>query len=123
MRLPKYRPPTHPGVMLLEEFLKPRRITQVELARRMGVPLQRVNTLVNGKRGVSADTAVLLSEVLDTTPDFWLGLQMDFDLWHALQRRGASHAVTVPSADARRRARTRAVATSRGPGVTRRPTR
>jgi len=58
---PKNRPPTAPGEMLLEEFLKPRGVTQVELASRMGVPIQRVNTIVNGKRGVTAETAILLA--------------------------------------------------------------
>ncbi len=85
--LPKNRPPTPPGVMLLEEFLKPRGVTQIELAARMGVPVQRVNTIVHGKRGVTADTAILLSEALDTTPELWMGLQADHDLWHALKRR------------------------------------
>ena|SRR5947207_853612 len=84
--LPKNRPPTSPGDMLLEEFLKPRGISQVALAARMGVPVQRVNTIVNGKRGVSAETAILLSEALDTSPEFWLGLQSDYDLWNALRR-------------------------------------
>ncbi len=88
--LPNNRAPTAPGEMLLEEFLKPRGITQVELASRMGVPIQRVNTVVNGKRGVSAETAVLLAEALDTTPEFWLGLQSDYDLWHALRKRAAA---------------------------------
>lgn len=94
--LPANRPPTPPGEMLLEEFLKPRGITQVALARKMGVPVQRVNTLINGKRGVTADTAVLLSEALDTTPEFWMGLQSDFDLWHALQKRGKKPGPRVP---------------------------
>jgi antitoxin HigA-1 len=85
--LPKNRPPTAPGEMLLEEFLKPRGVTQVELASRMGVPIQRVNTIVNGKRGITAETAILLAEALDTTPEFWMGLQADYDLWHALRKR------------------------------------
>jgi addiction module HigA family antidote len=85
--LPKNRPPTPPGEMLLEEYLKPRGLTQVELAASMGVPIQRVNTIVNGKRGITAETAVLLSEALDTSPEFWMGLQADHDLWQALRRR------------------------------------
>ena len=88
--LPSHRPPTDPGEMLLEEFLKPRGLAQVELASRMGVPVQRVNTIVNGKRGITAETAILLSEALDTTPEFWMGLQADHDLWHALKRRAAA---------------------------------
>ena len=64
---PMNRPPTTPGEMLLEEYLKPRGISQVELATRMDVPVQCVNTIVNGKRGITAETAILLSEALDTT--------------------------------------------------------
>jgi addiction module HigA family antidote len=81
--MPKNRPPTPPGEILLEEFLKPLGMTQVALAEKMGVPIQRVNTLVNGKRGVTAETAILLADVLDTTPEFWMNLQVVFDLWHA----------------------------------------
>lgn len=88
--LPKNRPPTPPGEMLLEEFLKPRHLSQVELAARMGVPVQRVNTIVNGKRGITAESAILLSEVLNTSPELWMGLQADHDLWHALRKRAAS---------------------------------
>jgi addiction module HigA family antidote len=84
--LPKYRPPTAPGEMLLEEFLKPMAMTQTELARRMGVPVQRVNTLINGKRGVTAETALLLAKIFKNSPQFWMGLQMDWDLWHAQKK-------------------------------------
>ena len=81
--LPTKREPTHPGVMLLEEFLKPGEITQAALAERMGVPVQLVNTLIKGKRGVSAKSALLLSRALKTTPQYWMNLQATFDLWHA----------------------------------------
>jgi addiction module HigA family antidote len=84
--LPKYRAPTSPGEMLLEEFLKPTNMTQTELARKMGVPIQRVNTLVNGKRGVTAETALLLAKIFKNSPQFWMGLQMDWDLWHAQRK-------------------------------------
>lgn len=77
------RPPTHPGEMLLEEFLLPAQMTQVEAARRLAVPLNRLNEIIRGKRGVSADTALRLGRVFKTTPEFWLGLQADWDLWHA----------------------------------------
>jgi antitoxin HigA-1 len=101
--LPKNRPPTAPGEMLLEEFLKPRGVTQVALASRMGVPIQRVNTIVNGKRGITAETAILLAEALDTTPEFWMGLQADYDLWHALGKRAAAKGKgSVGAARARR---------------------
>jgi addiction module HigA family antidote len=103
--LPKNRPPTAPGEMLLEEFLKPRGVTQVELASRMGVPIQRVNTIINGKRGITAETAILLAEALDTTPEFWMGLQADHDLWHALRKRAAAKGKgSVVAARARRTA-------------------
>lgn len=83
MRLPKHRPPTHPGDMLLEEFLKPMGLTQVLAAQRMHMPLTRLNEIVNRKRGVSADTAWCLSELLGTTPQFWMNLQVAWDLWQA----------------------------------------
>lgn len=83
MRLPKHRPPTHPGAMLLEEFLKPMGLTQVEAARRMRMPLTRLNEIVNGKRGVTADTAWSLADLLGTTPQFWMNLQTARDLWQA----------------------------------------
>jgi addiction module HigA family antidote len=88
--LPKHRSPTHPGEMLLTEFLQPMELSQVELAARMGVPVQRVNTLVNGKRGVTAETAWLLADALGTTPEFWMNLQTAWDLWHAAKARKAS---------------------------------
>ena len=81
--LPRHREPTHPGEILLREFLEPMELTQLELARRMGVPVQRVNTLVNGKRDMTAETAILLSRVLKTTPEFWMNLQDACDLYAA----------------------------------------
>lgn len=78
--IPKNRIPTHPGEMLLEEFLKPLGITQVALAKHMGVSVQRVNELVRGKRGVTAETAWLLSDAFGTTPEFWMNMQMGYDL-------------------------------------------
>jgi len=87
------RPPTHPGEMLQEEFLAPLGLTQAEAARRMRMSTNRVNELVRGKRGVTAETALRLAQFLGTSPEFWLNLQMAFDLWHAVQaarRRGAA---------------------------------
>ncbi len=81
--IPKHREPSHPGGILLEEFLGPMKLSQVELARRMGVSVQRVNTLVNGKRDITAETAILLSRVLKTTPEFWMNLQDTCDLYEA----------------------------------------
>ena len=84
-RLPKYRPPTHPGEMLLEEFLKPLGITQSAFAIRLGVSFPRLNEIIRGKRSVSTDTALRLAQVLGMPADFWLALQQDWDLWHALR--------------------------------------
>jgi len=84
--IPKHRQPTHPGEILKEEFLRPMGITQVELARRMGVPIQRVNTLINGKRDMTAETALLLSRELKTTSEFWMNLQVAVDLFRASRR-------------------------------------
>jgi addiction module HigA family antidote len=76
----------------LAEYLKPRGLTQVELATRMGVPIQRVNTIINGKRGITAEPAILMSEALHTSPEIWMGLQADHDLWHALRKRAEARA-------------------------------
>jgi len=83
--IPKNRKPTHPGQILLEEFLRPMELSQLELARRMGVPVQRVNTLINGERDMTAETAVLLSHVLKTSSEFWMNLQVACDLYTAKQ--------------------------------------
>ena len=85
VRLPSHRPPTHPGEMLREEFLKPLGMTQTELAERIGVSYVRVNELVNEKRGVTPDTALRLSRLFGTTAEFWLNGQRNWDLWHAMR--------------------------------------
>ncbi|MDZ4832038.1 MAG: HigA family addiction module antitoxin [Phycisphaerae bacterium] len=77
---PENRTPTHPGEILLEEFLKPLGVTQVAFAEHIGVPLQRVNEIIRRKRGVTAETAWLLSRALGTTPQLWLNLQSNYDL-------------------------------------------
>ena len=81
--IPKHRPPTSPGEMLLEEFLLPMEMTQRPLAEELGMSVQSVNLIVKGKRGITAETAVRLSRVFKNSAQFWLGLQMDWDLWHA----------------------------------------
>jgi addiction module HigA family antidote len=86
VKTPKNRPPTPPGEILLEEFLKPKGMTQVALAEKMGVPIQRVNTLIAGKRGVTAETAILLARVFDNEPQFWMNLQTACDLYAAQER-------------------------------------
>lgn len=78
--LPKNRVPTHPGEVLLKEFLEPLGVTQVQFAAHIGVSVQRVNELVRGKRGVSSETAWLLAGALGTTPEFWTNLQTAHDL-------------------------------------------
>ena len=83
-RLPRKRPPTHPGEMLFEEFVKPLEITQTELARRLGVSYPRLNEIIKGRRSVTPNTALRLSRVLGMSADFWLGLQQDWDLWHTM---------------------------------------
>ncbi len=84
-RLPTNRPPTHPGEMLLEEFLKPLGISQSDFAVRLGVSFPRLNKVINGKRCVTPDIALRLAQVLGMSADFWLDLQSDWDLWHAMQ--------------------------------------
>ena len=83
-RLPENRPPTHPGEMLLEEFIKPLKLTQTEVARRLGVSYPRLNEIIKGRRRVTPDTALRLSQVIGMSADFWLGLQQDRDLWEAM---------------------------------------
>lgn len=78
--IPKNRTTTHPGEILLEEFLVPMEMSQVRLAEHLDIPVQRINEIVKGKRGVSADTAWLLSAALGTTPEFWSNLQSAYDL-------------------------------------------
>jgi len=84
-RLPSNRPPTHPGEMLLEEFLKPLGMTQVELAEKIHVSYPRVNEIINARRGITPDTALRLSALFGTSPEFWLNGQRNWDLWHALR--------------------------------------
>lgn len=89
--IPTNRTPTHPGEMLLEEFLKPSGITQGDFAQALGVSLQRVNGIVNGRRAVTAETALLFAEALGTTPELWLNLQSAYDL--AIARHKSSEAI------------------------------
>ena len=78
--IPDNQVPTHPGRILTEEFLEPLEMTQVALARHLSIPVQRINEIVKGKRGISPETAWLLSQAFGTTPQFWLNLQMNYDL-------------------------------------------
>ena len=72
--------PIHPGEVLLEEFLRPLGLSQHRLALDIGVDSRRINEIVNGKRGITADTALRLAKYFQTSPDFWMGLQVDYDL-------------------------------------------
>lgn len=78
--LPKHRIPNHPGEILLHEFLEPIGTSQVAFAKHIGVPLQRLNEIVRGRRGISPETAWLLAGALRTTPEFWINLQSQHDL-------------------------------------------
>ena len=84
MRIPKHGPPTHPGEMLLEEFLKPLGMSQSALAEKIGVSYPRVNEIVQGKRGVTPDTALRLESLFGMEAQFWLNLQLAWDLYHAI---------------------------------------
>jgi len=83
VRIPTHGPPTHPGAMLLKEFLKPLGMSQVELAERIGVSFPRVNELIHAKRGVTPDTALRLERLFGMEAQFWLNLQLAWDLYHA----------------------------------------
>ena len=85
VRIPAHREPTHPGEMLVEEFLRPMRITQRELADAIHVPYQRVNELVNQKRGITPSTALRLARFFGVSADFWLNLQIRWDLYKIQQ--------------------------------------
>jgi addiction module HigA family antidote len=85
IRIPTHRTPTHPGEMLLEEFLKPMGITQRDLANAINVPYQRVNEIINGRRGISPSTALRLAKVFGVSADFWMNIQLRWDLYFAKQ--------------------------------------
>jgi addiction module HigA family antidote len=79
------RAPTHPGEILLVEFLQPQQLPQRVAAAQMGISANRLNEVIRGKRGVTADTALRLAKLLKTTPEFWLNLQNAYDLYKAKQ--------------------------------------
>ena len=98
-------PPLHPGEVLLEEFLKPLSISQNKLALHMRVSPQKINDIVRGKRGITADTALRLSIVLGTTPEFWMSLQSDYDLETASDTLGSrlqQEVTRLPQIEARK---------------------
>ncbi len=85
IRIPTHRTPTHPGEMLLEEFLKPMGIAQRELANAIHVPYQRVNEIINGRRGITPSTALRLGKFFRVSADFWMNIQLRWDLYFAQQ--------------------------------------
>ncbi len=101
VRVPTHRVPTHPGEMLLEEFLQPMEITQRELAEAIAVPYQRVNEIVNGRRGVTPSTALRLAQYFGTSTEFWMNCQLRWDLYHA-QRAEADVLKRIPRRESRR---------------------
>jgi antitoxin HigA-1 len=86
VRIPTDRPPTHPGEMLLTEFLAPMNLTQKQLADSLHLPYQRINEIVNGKRGVTPSTALRLAKFFGMSSDFWLNLQLRWDLYHVQRK-------------------------------------
>jgi len=78
--IPENRIPTHPGEMLLEEFLRPMALPQTKFAEKLGIPVQRVNEIINGKRGITPETAWLFADAFGTSPQFWMNLQANYDL-------------------------------------------
>lgn len=92
---PENRIPTHPGVILQQEYLVPLGLTQVALAAHLDIPVQRVNELVRGKRGVTPETAWLLAEAFGTTPEFWLNLQVGYDLARSRPARSVARIVAT----------------------------
>lgn len=83
MRIPTHREPTHPGEMLKEEFLVPMKLSQRDLADAIHVPYQRVNELINKKRGVTPSTALRLAKFFGVSADYWLNIQLRWDLYRA----------------------------------------
>lgn len=79
------RPPTHPGEILLKDFLEPCGLTQKEFAAHLGWTYPRLNEIINMRRGVTADSALAFAEAFNMEPEFWLNLQRDWDLWHAVR--------------------------------------
>ena len=94
--LPRNRRPTPPGEILRYEFLEPLGLTQKELAVALGITRVRLSEIIRGKRAITPDTALRLARFFDTTPEFWLGLQTDLNLWDTLQAHGAEYEKIKP---------------------------
>ena len=83
VRVPKFREPTHPGEILLEEFLIPMSITQRDLSKAIHVPYQRINEIINGRRGITPSTALRLAKFFEMSEDYWMNMQLRWDLYRA----------------------------------------
>jgi addiction module HigA family antidote len=90
VRIPTERPPTHPGEMLLEEFLVPLGLTQQELAKALHLPYQRINEIIHARRGMTPSTALRLAKFFGMSAGFWLNLQLRWDLYYAQKRETAA---------------------------------
>ena len=88
INIPTHREPSHPGEILREEYLIPLGITQATLAKDLEIPYQRINEILNKKRGITPSTALRLASYFKTTPDFWMNLQMCLDMYHAMKKEG-----------------------------------
>lgn len=89
IRIPTHRTPTHPGEILLEEFLNPMGLTQVALAEGIQVPYQRVNDIINGRRGITSSTALRLGRFFEMSPDFWMNLQLRWEMYFTQKKEQA----------------------------------
>ena len=96
VRVPTHRYPTHPGVMLLEEFLSPMDLTQRELAAAIHVPYQRINEIVRGRRGMTPSTALRLAKFFGMSANFWMNLQLRWDLYQVRQSEARSKGDSAP---------------------------
>lgn len=96
VRIPTERVPIHPGEIVLEEFLNPMGLTQRQLADGIHVPYQRINDIVNGRRGITPSTALRLAKYFSMTPEFWMNLQLRWEMYFAQQKEEAALDLIVP---------------------------
>ena len=94
--LPKNRQPTHPGEIIRYEYLDELNMTQQQLADSIGITRVRINEIILGKRSITPDTAFRLAKFFNTTPEFWIGLQTNFDMWNTLQKRKKEYETIKP---------------------------
>ena len=94
--LPKNRQPTHPGEIIRYEYLDELNMTQQQLADSIGITRVRINEIILGKRSITPDTAFRLAKLFNTTPEFWIGLQTNFDMWNTLQKRKKEYETIQP---------------------------